>query len=107
MLVTENRMMWLRPECPWTLSQGRDTHSQNVPEATPEESPGFHAQPALTRVPPSMFQTLVSFFFFSGKRCLLIFTLFSVNSFSCVFVHPVCNVEESDYFPPLQKVAQW
>ena len=100
--------MQLHPEHPWTLSQGRDTHSQNVPGATAEESPGFRAQPALTRVPLSMFQTLVPFFFFfSGKRCLLIFTLISVNSFSCIFVHPVCNLEESDYFPPPQKVAQW
>ena len=49
----------------------------------------------------------VLFFFFSGKMCSLIFTLISVNSFSCIFVHPVCNLEESDYFPPPQKVAQW
>ena len=67
MLVTENRTMWLHPEHPWTLSQGRDTHSQNVPGATAEESSGFRAQPALTRVPLSMFQTLVSFFFLQWK----------------------------------------
>ncbi|KAI4556497.1 hypothetical protein MJT46_015120 [Ovis ammon polii x Ovis aries] len=42
-------------------SQGMDTHSQNVPEATPEESPGFHAQPALTRVPLTL-QTLFCLF---------------------------------------------
>ena len=61
-------MMQLHPEHPWTLSQGRDTHSQNVPGATAEESPGFRAQPALTRVPLSMFQTLVPFFFSSVER---------------------------------------
>ena len=86
-------------------------HRAGIP--TPKMSLGPHLKRALDFVHSLHWQGFLWVCFrlwcpfFSSMERGVHWSLFSVNSFSCIFVHPVCNLKESDYSSPPQKVAQW